>query len=73
MHAVRTQCKLMNVGNYLNPSFDLSSLVGYSILKLDLLCIEDVERLNCHTTFSHFSPFIPGSVARSLLWMDGGS
>ena len=31
MRAVRPQCELLYVGNYLDPSFDLFSLVGCSI------------------------------------------
>ena len=38
-HAVRMQCKLLYVGNYLNPSFGLFSLVGCSITEFSTLLV----------------------------------
>ena len=71
MHAVRPQCKLSYAGNYLNPSFGLffTSWLFHNRFFLRFLCIEDVAHVNCHPfspIFSHFSPFPPGFVARSL-------
>ena len=65
-----TQCKLLYV-NYLNPvlAFFHCLVVQYQNC-LRFLCIDDVAHLNCHPCspiFSHFSPFLPGFVARSLL------
>ena len=58
MHAVCTQCKLLYVGNYLNPSFGPFSQVCCSITGfLRFLCIEDVAHLNA-TNFHPFSAIL---------------
>ena len=72
MHTVHTLCKLLYAGNYLNPSYGPFSQVCCPITGffLRFLCIEDVAHLTCHPfspIFSHFSLFLPGFVARSLL------
>ena len=63
MHKVHTQCKLLYVSNYLNPSFDLfTSLLFHHSSFLRFLCIEDVAHLNCHPfspIFSYLNPFSP--------------
>ena len=64
VHAVRTQCKVLYVGNSLNPGFGPLSRVCCSMTGfLRFLCIEDVAHLSCDpfsTIFSHFSPILPG-------------
>ena len=62
-HAVRTQCKVLYVGNYPNPSFGPFAEVCCSIVGfLSFLCIQDMTNLNCHSLspiFTHLYPFPP--------------
>ena len=61
MHAVRTQCEVLDVGEYsdrLFAPFD-KFLVPYWIF-FSFLCIWDVAHLNCHQflpIFNHFTHF----------------
>ena len=52
----------------MSPFF--TSWLFHNRIFLRFLCIEDVAHFNCHPCspiFSHFSPFLSGFVARSLL------
>ena len=60
MHAVRTQCEVLDVGKYSNPSFGPFSKVFGSILGFFWL----PKHLGCgifelSTIFAHFQPFPP--------------
>ena len=64
MHAVRTQCKRLDVGKYSNPSFGPFSQVFGSVAGVffSFLSIQDVAYLNCQPfwpIFNHFPLFPP--------------
>ena len=67
---VRTQCKILYVGNYLNPSFDpFSQVCCFRTGFLRFLCIEDVAHLNCYPflpILNHLKLLAPSFAARSL-------
>ena len=56
------QCKVLYVGNYLNPSFGPFSQVCCSITGFFyVLCIEDVAHVKCHpfsANLAHFHPVL---------------
>ena len=65
MQCARTQCTILYVRNYLNPSFGpFTSLLFHNRFFLRFLCIEDVAHLKYHpfsplsTIFTHFHPVL---------------
>ena len=58
VHVVRTQCNLLYVRNYLNPSFGLFSLVGCSITECFMLLVHrGCGTFELPPMFTHFQPF----------------
>ena len=72
MHAVRTQCEVLNVGQYSHPTFGPFDqfLVPYWGF-FSLLCSWDVAHLNCHPllpNLNHFYPYSIPHIELSPLW-----
>ena len=73
VHAVCTQCKVLDGGKYSDPTFGPLWQVFGSILGFffSFLCIWDVAHLNCHPflpIFNHFYPFFIPHIGLSPLW-----
>ena len=64
MHAVRTQCEVLDFGKYSNPSFGSFSQVFGSVpgFLFSFLSIQDLAYLNCQPVLpivNHFPLFPP--------------
>ena len=60
MHAVPTQCKVLYVGNYLNPSFGPFAEVCCSIVGFfKLLMHSGYEKFELSFIITYFHPFVP--------------
>ena len=59
-HAVRTQCKVLYVGNYLNPSFGPFAEVCCSIVGFfKLLMHSGYDKFELSFIITYFHPFVP--------------
>ena len=59
-HAVRTQCKVLYVGNYLNPSFGPFAEVCCSIVGFfKLLMHSAYDKFELSFIITYFHPFVP--------------
>ena len=60
MHAVRTQCKVLYVGNYPNPSFGPFAEVCCSIVGFfKLLMHSGYDKFELSFIITYFHPFVP--------------
>ena len=73
MHAVSMQCKVSDVGNYLNPSLCPFAEVCCSIEGFSFLCIRDMTYLNDYPfspIFTYLYPFHPLAILVELRRID---
>ena len=74
MHAVHTQCEVLDVSKYSDPTLGpfqqvFGSRLGFFLASY--VCIWDLARLNCHPfwpIFNHFYPFFIPHIEVSPLW-----